>query len=235
MRLHLLESHLRARRAWLALPTVSSAVAHLAAVGVLVGAAPDGTSPDDATSREAVFLLPLIPQVPVEPPAPLVQLRWSGMGDGLLPGLGGDATAGVGQPRARAGGGTLQPAALPAPDVQPVDGSFVYREEQLDQPVERDPASAGPVYPEPLRLTNTEGLVVAEWVVDTTGRADLESLRVLESTHPLFTAAVRECVPGMYFRPAELAGRKVRQLVRQEFRFQLQLPVVARTDSSASH
>lgn len=57
------------------------------------------------------------------------------------------------------------------------------------------------------------------FVVDTLGRAELGSLRILKSTHPLFSAAVRNALPRMRFLPAMRAGVKVRELVQQPFVF----------------
>jgi hypothetical protein len=44
---------------------------------------------------------------------------------------------------------------------------------------------------------------------------------VLKSTHDLFTAAVKEVVLRYKFTPAELAGRKVKQLVQLPFEFRV--------------
>lgn len=80
---------------------------------------------------------------------------------------------------------------------------------------------AAPRYPETLRGAGVEGTVVAEFVVDTTGRVEAASVRFAERAHPLFEAAVRQALGGMRFRPAEAGGRTVRQLVRQPFVFAL--------------
>jgi periplasmic protein TonB len=45
---------------------------------------------------------------------------------------------------------------------------------------------------------------------------------VLKSSHEQFTAAVRNALPNMRFYPAEVGGRKVKQLVQQPFTFSLQ-------------
>lgn len=45
--------------------------------------------------------------------------------------------------------------------------------------------------------------------------------RILRSTHPLFTAAVREAIVQAQFIPAELHGVKVRQLVQAPFVFNI--------------
>jgi protein TonB len=98
-------------------------------------------------------------------------------------------------------------------------GGPVYMESELDHPVERDPESAGPAYPKELQAKGIEGYVAAEFVVDTTGRADESSLRIMDATHPEFEKAVRAALPGMRFRPAELGKERVRQLVAQSFKF----------------
>ena len=62
-------------------------------------------------------------------------------------------------------------------------------------------------------------LVLATFVVDTTGRADPSSFKVLRATHQLFEKAVRDALPRMRFIPAEVGGKKVKQLVQQPFSF----------------
>lgn len=220
MILHLIESG--RHRGWLNAPTLWSAAAHATLVGSLVVASPPAVDAATGATQEVVFFLPLLPKVPPQESA--VDLQWNGAGKG----------AGTGVPLPIADRGTLPPVrdgggrALPVQVEEagpPVDGSPVFLASELDQEVERDPASAGPSYPEVLRATNTEGSVVAEWIVDTTGTADSTSFRIVSSTHPLFTESVRACLTGMRFRPAELNGQRVRQLVRQEFRFRLELPI----------
>jgi TonB family protein len=76
-------------------------------------------------------------------------------------------------------------------------------------------------YPDMLRSANVEGEVLAQFVVDTLGIADMSQFKVLKSTHDLFTAAVRSALPAMRFSPAELDGHKVKQLVQMPFQFNL--------------
>ena len=92
---------------------------------------------------------------------------------------------------------------------------------QVDEMVERHPGSAAPVYPRDLLAIGAEGVVQATYVVDTTGRVDTTTIEVLHSDDPRFTASVRTALGGMRFRPARRAGRPVRQLVGQQFRFQV--------------
>ncbi len=98
---------------------------------------------------------------------------------------------------------------------------------EVDFTVARDPASAAPSYPAELLARNVQGSVQAQYVVDTTGRAEPASLRIVRATHPLFVEAVRKALPDMRFSPATLAGKKVRQLVEQEFTFRIEPPKVA--------
>ncbi len=81
------------------------------------------------------------------------------------------------------------------------------------------PGQKGPAYPDSLVRARTEGSVLVQFVLDSTGYAMLPSLRVLKSDHPLLTAAVRDGLSGMRFLPAEVNGRTVRQLGQQRFDF----------------
>jgi protein TonB len=96
-----------------------------------------------------------------------------------------------------------------------------YFEFQVEKQAQQDPNGARPNYPETLRSAGVEGEVRAQFVVDTTGRAEPNSLKILGSSNDLFTAAVRSALPRMRFFPAEVGGRKVRQLVEQPFTFQI--------------
>ncbi|MEW5918609.1 MAG: energy transducer TonB [Gemmatimonadota bacterium] len=94
-----------------------------------------------------------------------------------------------------------------------------YFEFQVEKPVVQAPGSPTPRYPDILRQAGVEGEVLAQFVVDTTGRAEAGSYKVLKSSHDLFAQAVRSALPGMRFIPAEVGGRKVKQLVQQPFAF----------------
>ena len=81
------------------------------------------------------------------------------------------------------------------------------------------PGSPTPRYPDELRTARLEGRVLARFVVDTTGRVEPASVRIVSSTHPLFTSAVRSTLPRLRFTPARARGTKVRQLVELPFEF----------------
>jgi TonB family protein len=98
---------------------------------------------------------------------------------------------------------------------------------EVDEMVERYEESAAPIYPRDLIATGTEGQVQAIYVVDTTGRVDTSTIEVVQSDDPRFTESVRTALGGARFRPARRAGKAVRQLVQQRFRFQINPPARA--------
>ena len=75
-------------------------------------------------------------------------------------------------------------------------------------------------FPRALRGTETSGDVVAQYVVDVTGRVRADSWRPIASSHPEFLAALRAHTPAMRYQPARLEGRAVCQLVRNRVRFE---------------
>lgn len=101
------------------------------------------------------------------------------------------------------------------------DSGTTYLDIQVERQARAVAGSVGPRYPETLRAGRIEGEVLAQFVVDIDGRADLTTFRVLESPHSRFTDAVREAVRTMRFHPAEVGGAPVRQLVRMPFVFAL--------------
>ncbi len=76
-------------------------------------------------------------------------------------------------------------------------------------------------YPDMLRSANVEGEVLAQFVVDANGDVLPGSLKVLRSSHELFTDAVKTALPTMRFYPAEVEGKKVRQVLTRPFTFNL--------------
>ena len=104
---------------------------------------------------------------------------------------------------------------------QPVNNDQPYFEFQVEKQVVPAPGNAPPRYPDMLRSANVEGEVLAQFVVDTTGRYEAGSFKVLKSSHDLFTNAVKAALQNMKFYPAEVGGRKVKQLVQMPFVFSL--------------
>jgi len=110
---------------------------------------------------------------------------------------------------------------------QPVNVDQPYFEFQVEKQVSFVTGSAQPKYPAMLKSANVEGEVLAQFVVDTMGRADVSTFKVLKSTHDLFTQSVRAALPDMRFTPAEIGGQKVKQMVQQPFTFGISKPDVA--------
>jgi protein TonB len=100
-------------------------------------------------------------------------------------------------------------------------GDQAYFDFQVEKQVAPAPGNPGPRYPDMLRSANVEGEVLVQFIVDTTGRVEMNSFKVLKSSHDLFTNAVRQALSGMRFYAAEIGGRKVKQLVQQPFNFTL--------------
>lgn len=69
-----------------------------------------------------------------------------------------------------------------------------YFEFEVDKPVSQAPNSAVPAYPDILRQAGVEGDALVSFVVDTTGRVDLTTFKVIRTTHDLFATADRKSV-----------------------------------------
>jgi TonB family protein len=123
------------------------------------------------------------------------------------------------QPTAAEASGRNAVSAPPA-DSSGGDGEFdePYRWLDVDR-VARPIEEARIEYPPMLRRQRVEGEAVAEFVVDTLGRVDPKSLRIVSATHALFANAARAALPRARYAPAELEGRKVRQIVVMPVRF----------------
>jgi periplasmic protein TonB len=102
----------------------------------------------------------------------------------------------------------------------PVTDNQTYFEFQVEKPVVAL-NNAAPTYPSMLQNQGVAGQVIAQFVVDTTGRVDISTFKVIESSHDLFSSAVKNSLSRMRFQPAEVGGRKVKQLVQQPFVFNL--------------
>ena len=98
----------------------------------------------------------------------------------------------------------------------------VYKEFAVKAEVTPVAGNPAPRYPDALRAAGIEGSVLVMFVVDTSGHPDMSSLKVIRSTDEAFTTAVRNALPNMKFKPAEIDnGRKVKQLLQMPFEFNL--------------
>ena len=99
---------------------------------------------------------------------------------------------------------------------------------EVDEMAERYESSAAPIYPPELLAIGMEGSVQAIYVVDSTGTVDTTTVKVVRSDDPRFTESVRTALGQMRFRPAKRAGKTVRQLVAQQFRFRIVPPAAGK-------
>jgi hypothetical protein len=83
-----------------------------------------------------------------------------------------------------------------------------------------DPASRpGPRYPRDLEDTDIIGESVVAFVIDTTGRVELETASFLNTSRPEFEKAVCEFLPTARFQPFVVIDRKWRVLLVEMFAF----------------
>ena len=62
----------------------------------------------------------------------------------------------------------------------------------------------------PPGVVGPKGAVIkADVIIDTLGRADMRTFKIVESSHPWLSAHVRNAIPKWKYTPAELAGCKV--------------------------
>jgi hypothetical protein len=80
-------------------------------------------------------------------------------------------------------------------------------------------------YPKAMIAEQASGGVIAQYIVDESGRARADSWRPIESSNGEFLAALRAYLPAMRYEPARLDGRPVCQLVRNHVRFDWAVPV----------
>jgi periplasmic protein TonB len=78
-----------------------------------------------------------------------------------------------------------------------------------------------PQYPELLRQAGIQGRVMVQAIIDTLGRAEQNSVKVLQSPNPGFDQSAKTYVLKTLFRPARVHGRAVRVLVQLPIDYRL--------------
>ena len=101
------------------------------------------------------------------------------------------------------------------------DSASIHTFMTVDRAARPKQSNPSPIYPATLRSAQLEGVVVARFVVDTSGLAEPASIEIKDTTHPLFGDAVRQALLRSRYEPAMADNRKVRQLVEQRFTFTL--------------
>jgi protein TonB len=97
-------------------------------------------------------------------------------------------------------------------------GDQTYFDFQVDQAV-KVRVNRAPSYPEHLRIAHIDGQVLVQFVVDERGVAEMNTFKVIKTTNPDFAEAVRRAISNTAYSPAEIRGRRVKQLVQQPFIF----------------
>jgi protein TonB len=100
----------------------------------------------------------------------------------------------------------------------PVDLTQVFVEAVVDEPPERI-SFPPPDYPRMLLEARIEGSVTLEAVIDTTGHAEPNSIKVISSTNRAFEAPAKDALRRALFRPGRVRGHPVRVLVHLPLRF----------------
>lgn len=157
-------------------------------------------------------------RTPVLPSAPVLEPG----GDPVLPDFGLPLAIQSGTPvdlatllgnAVKVPGARLGDGLLPAPD-----GEAILLAAEVDEPATVIRQGL-PKYPKVLEALGVSGRVVLEFVVDTTGAVEPNSLRVVLSSAPGFEAAALEAMRATQFTPARARGRPVRQLASQAVNF----------------
>ena len=88
---------------------------------------------------------------------------------------------------------------------------------------ERPEVLSGPslVYPDLLRQAGVQGRVIVQAIIDTSGRAEPQSVKIIQSPNPGFDQPARSYVLRALFRPARVHGRAVRVLVNLPIDFKI--------------
>jgi TonB family protein len=115
-------------------------------------------------------------------------------------------------------GSTLGPAVNGVGDPPHVGRDFTL--EEVDVPVSYL-GGGEPVYPTALKQAGLSGSVTLQFVVDTAGRVEPASVKVMPRSTAGFESAAREAILRARFSPAGVRGRVVRQLVQQRVLFEM--------------
>jgi TonB family protein len=76
-------------------------------------------------------------------------------------------------------------------------------------------------YPIELLRNGEQARVIVQFILDTTGRAEQQSIRVIKTDHIGFNLSAKEFVQAIGFTPPRLQGRKVRALMQMPVDFRI--------------
>ena len=109
---------------------------------------------------------------------------------------------------------------------KPVDSGIVPSSNQvfIESVVEERPEMlSGPSlnYPDLLREAGVQGRVLVQAIIDTTGRAEPSSVKIIQSPNPGFDQPAKNYVLRALFRPGRVHGRAVRVLLNLPIDFKI--------------
>jgi protein TonB len=99
------------------------------------------------------------------------------------------------------------------------DTGAPYSASQVEKPALPREGNPNPRYPSLLESSRVEGTVLAQFVVDTLGHADMSTFKILDSSNDLFSESLRSALAQWRFYPAEAGGRRVKQIVQLPLKF----------------
>jgi TonB family protein len=102
----------------------------------------------------------------------------------------------------------------------PVSTTETFVEAEVDDPV-RPINQVKPKYPPVLQQAGIAGSVDVQYVVDTLGKAEPASWKVMRSTNKAFEDPAKEAIVASTYKPARIRGQAVRQLVQQRISFNI--------------
>jgi len=111
------------------------------------------------------------------------------------------------------------PRAEPPVTGQTQSGKFF--EFRIEKPATIKPGQPAPRFPDEMRQQGIEGEVIAQFVVDTTGSVIPSTIKFVKATNDVFRDVVRDALPALQFSPAEVGGRRVKQMLTMPFNFSL--------------
>jgi outer membrane biosynthesis protein TonB len=94
-----------------------------------------------------------------------------------------------------------------------------YFEFQVTKPAVLVDSNPKPHFPESLKSAQIESGVLAQFIVDTLGSVEIDTFKVLKTSHEFLSIEVKKAVAYWHFTPAEIDGHKVKQLVQMPFVF----------------
>ena len=106
--------------------------------------------------------------------------------------------------------------------VPTVEGEVFLAAEVDETPQVSDAAACSPKVPPVMQSAGIPGKVVMQYVVNTDGRVDPTSLKVMSSTHKAFEDPAKDALLKCAFKPGRSHGQPVRVLVQQAVSFKLQ-------------